>query len=356
PWHMWGGISWNFAASTFTDPVQPHPRGPASYMVLIKFRRNDENPFDEVAGLGEKDFIGDSELILSNSASTAGEVIAGPDGRPIGGGEILANAQGRAGGLRVVVPNAAGMRDAYRVAQSAFNRIAMEVASHLGIPLRRASVLLIRLDESQREFAVARPIGYPNVPLQLRPAIPLAMARLYSNYAEALGCNSPFFAFLGFFALVESLNAALRGRLRRFHHFASIRFEEPAESLTANDVKHIGRFMSGTSYDALLSEARPQRIAIAHFLMELSSRPLNVVAEDRIAFYRDLLKVAARTLLEATEANVTRLVEAGVRERTITTVFEGRFFEMSRLVSVLDQRAGQVRPSPCSTSSAWPCR
>lgn len=336
---MWGGLVWRFSDTAYVDPLRPHPNGRAKFVVMIRLRRNEQNPYLQATGKTLLDYVGDSEMVLTDPALQREFILSIPDvDVPVAHLELIENEHGRLGALKVTVVECARTLDAYRVAQTAFNLTAMGIAVRREIPLRKTSMLIARFkDEKITEFAITVPIGYPQARAEVQLAFPRCILRIYSNYAEGVASNSPFHAFLCFFGLVEFLTRDLQGRLRRFAREEPIDFEELKGTFSAEDVRHIGHFLAGRSYADVLEETRDHRNAIAHFLIGRSSRPFNVEAVDQIAFYRDALKIAARDLLVKASNNASKFMAKGVQESTLLTVFEGRFEQLSALVSALQQ-------------------
>jgi len=336
---MWGGVLWRFSNSAYVHPTAPHPRGRATFAITIKLRSNEENPYSQPAGTARQDFIGDSEFILRDTGLPREFVHAVPDidisAAHVG---LIENSDGRLGAIDVLVLDCPRTLDAYRMAQTAFNRLAVDFVLRHGIPLRKTAMLISRTEGSEvTEFAVIAPLGYPRVPAVMNLAHPLPLARLYANYAEGACANSPFYSFLCFFALVEFLTTDLQGRLRRLNCEVPVDFENLAGTLGQEDVRYVGNFLAGTSYSELLEKTRNQRNAVAHFLVERSSRPFNVAAEDQIAFYRDALRLAAHALLAKATRDATRFLAAGVPDRMLLSVFEGRAWPIAELLSLLGQ-------------------
>jgi Methylamine utilization protein MauJ len=326
PWYTWGGLVWAFSDSSNVHPSKAHPQGECGYVAQIRLRRNDGNPLMNDTRVGFQPMIGDSELKLNNNNTDDELWISGIPGMAPALIELVANGDGRVGAILVSL-NAARTIDAYRLAQTVFNRFAVGIAVNYGLVLRHSGMQITRMHESgSTEWARVIPISYPDVSAKMATKSPRPMAHFYASYAEGLRANSPFYALLCFFTLVEFLTTTLQGRFRRHCSKRPIPYVDLKGTLSATDVRYIGHFLAGTTYDQILKETREVRNGIAHFITnaeKVMPRPFNVEAEDQISFYRDALKVASRRLLSLTEQNILAFVQAGATDDELIKVIEG---------------------------------
>jgi hypothetical protein len=293
------------------------------YVVTIVLRRNDEPGY---AILRSGRFVGDSELVIRGTEMDLEFDLPAQD--PVGAlhVDLIENEQGRLGAILLGIAQCDNGFTAHRAAHTVFNAIAVAAGVQYCVPLRWSSMLIARHDRPENQsahFNILFTVGYPDVHANLDLTRPRAISRLRSNYVEGLRSNSPFYAFLCFFSLVEFLTTDLQGRLRRLNKIHPIEFIDLKGSLTEEDVARIAPPWVGRTYAELLQMFRSHRNAIAHFLMEHSHRPFNVASEDEISWARDALKVACRKLLANVETNYDRFVTAGAGKNELLRAFEG---------------------------------
>jgi hypothetical protein len=336
PWHQWGGQVWSFSGGSYVHPTALHPDGSGEYVVFIRLRRNGDRPQLDDTRTGLEAMMGDSELQLAGHPEIAREwMLTGiPDiGEAIV--ELSENKHGRIGSLFVIVNGAKHAHDAYCMAQTVFNRIAVASAIMLGIPLRYDGMQITRFKNGEAgpiATAVARvtAISYANRSAVLVMDCPRVLAPLYTSFSEGLRSNSPFYAFLCFFTLSEFIIGDLQGRLRRLALEYLIDYIDLRGTLSESDSKYVSSLLAGLSYDAILKSGREIRNTVAHLIFEIDKlyvRLFNVQGEDRVSLYRDALKIASRDLLAKVSENVVRFKAAGVTDEILWKVFDGTYFE-----------------------------
>jgi hypothetical protein len=315
PWPIWGGLAWRGTHASEGTKVD--------YVVTIVLRRNDE-PSYTVLRSGR--FVGDSELVIRGTKMDLEFDLPAQDPAGALHVDLVENEHGRLGAILLGVAQCANGFAAHRVAHTVFNAIAVAAGVQYGIPLRWASMLIARHDKPDNRsahFNILFTVGYPDVHANLDLTRPNAISRLRSNYVEGLRSNSPFYAFLCFFSLVEFMTTDLQGRLRKLNKSHPIEYIDLKGSLTEEDVARIAPPWVGKTYAELLQMFRDHRNAIAHFLMEHSHRPFDVASEDEISWARDALKVVCRKLLTSVESNYDRFVAAGASKNELLRAFEG---------------------------------
>jgi hypothetical protein len=276
---------------------------------------------------GFKGLIGDSELVLRGIGVPKQFLVYGIPGINAAAVELIENDDGRLGALLISV-EAQRLLDAYRLAQTVFNKICMICAVRFGIPLRQSGLQVTRTDSdmSKAEWVRLVPTGYPNAPADVHVNVSPEVAHFFASYTEGIRSNSPFYSLLCFFTLTEFLTSKLQGRFRRYAAKLGTAYIDLKGQLSKEDVRFIGSFLGDITYDELLKQTRDTRDAIAHFITNVEAvvpRPFNVEAEDEVACYRDALKVAAQDLLGKVEANVAAFKARGATDKELKTVIEG---------------------------------
>lgn len=310
-----------------------HPDGIGGYAVQIRLRRNDAKPRLGETETGYQALMGDSEIALDGYAEAATDFLVG--NLPLAKSafvQLQRNEHGRVGAILVTV-EASRTWDAYLVAQSTFNRIAVAVAVGWCVPLRHDGMQITRFkgDETSPEIdesALVLGTSYPTMPAILTTDFPKVLTHLYASFAEGIRTNSPFYALLCFFTLTEFMTTTLQGRLRRINTTYRIEYVDLKGTVSPENSRHIEHSLIGMSYSDLLVRTRDVRDSIAHFIMDLNNsmpRPFDAVGEDQVYYFRDALKIASRDLLAKLEVNIARFIEAGATDNLLVEVFEGKF-------------------------------
>jgi hypothetical protein len=316
PWQIWGTLIW-----------QRHIHGEAHHhSVIITLRRNSSSTVPTPTGR----LIGDSEIILDNMARREFYLAADP---PVGPTyvELCNNEDGRLGAIILYVRDCLTDWVAFRVAQTVYNRLAVDMGITYKIPLRWACATVIgeSTDGAQTGCAVVSHLPYPNVMGSLERQMPRSLGRLYSKFVEGLRTNSPFYSFLCFFALAEFLTRGLQGRLRRFADEQGIPYENLKGVLTEDEVTQVAPQYANKRFSQVLDETRDMRDATAHFFIEPSTtpfnaaRPFNVAFEDAAMFAGSALKIICERLLEVAERNYLTFQAHGLGETELFQLFEG---------------------------------